>query len=463
MTYYFYDTETSGVNPREARVMQFGGQRTDKNLQPIGGPDNFIIKLTPDVLPDPDAILTHGITPQKTIEDGITEAEFFKLFNQQIATADTIFVGFNNIRFDDEFIRFGLWRNFYDAYEWQWKEGAGRWDLLDVVRMTRALRPDGIVWPQKDADNRLEILAKINKLKHADAHDALSDVKVLIDLTRLLRDKQPKLFDYLLNLRDKKKLEPFIKAGSPFVYTSGKYPKETLHTTIATVVDDHPKKSGVFVYDLRIDPTPFLKLSADELAELWRYKPWKTDAERPPRFPLKELAFNKCPAVAPLSVLDEPSRGRLQLNMDEVEANFKKLSGAKGFGAKLIEAWRKLYPEAKPTAKINELTVDSQLYDGFIADADRIKMRAVRAAQPEELTEFISDFNDERLKVLLPLYKARNYPRSLSAEEQAAWENFCTRKLSLGGEQSRANKIFNRLAQLKAEPSLNNQQRYLLE
>src|ERR1043166_4148486 len=143
MTFYFYDLETSGFNPRTSRIMQFAGQRTNLSLEPIGEPDNILIKITPDILPDPDAILVTGITPQATIASGITEAEFTKYLTSQVFKPDTTIVGFNNIRFDDEFIRFILWRNFYDAYEWHWKNGASRWDLLDLVRMTRALRPDG--------------------------------------------------------------------------------------------------------------------------------------------------------------------------------------------------------------------------------------------------------------------------------------------------------------------------------
>ncbi|HXY18307.1 MAG TPA: exonuclease domain-containing protein, partial [Candidatus Nitrosopolaris sp.] len=137
MTFYFYDLETSGFSPREARIMQFAGQRTDMNLKPVEKPDNILVKMTPDVLPQPDAVLVHGITPQQTIAEGISEAEFAKYLTSQVFTPDTIAIGFNNIRFDDEFVRFTFWRNFMDAYEWAWKDSRSRWDLLDVARMTR--------------------------------------------------------------------------------------------------------------------------------------------------------------------------------------------------------------------------------------------------------------------------------------------------------------------------------------
>src|ERR1035437_7390415 len=100
--FFFYDLETSGFNPRAARVMQFAGQRTDLALKPVSEPVNVLIKLTPDVLPSPDAVLVTGITPQQTLADGLPEAEFLKLFYDEVVRPDTVFVGFNSIRFDDE-------------------------------------------------------------------------------------------------------------------------------------------------------------------------------------------------------------------------------------------------------------------------------------------------------------------------------------------------------------------------
>src|SRR5437868_11761308 len=209
MTFYFFDVETSGFNPRDDRIMQFAGQRTDMDLQPIGEPDNILVKITADVLPQPDAVLVHGITPQKTLAEGITEAELAKYLTSQVFTKDTIAIGYNNIRFDNDFIRFTFWRNFTDAYEWCWKDGCSTWDLLDVVRMTRALRPEGIIWPfapDGKPSNKLEYLSSINGLDHADVHDALSDVQASIGVARLIKSKQSKLFDYLLEHRSKNKV-----------------------------------------------------------------------------------------------------------------------------------------------------------------------------------------------------------------------------------------------------------------
>lgn len=438
--------------------MQFAGQRTDMELNPIGDPYNILIKLTEDVLPDPDAILITGITPQATIADGISEAEFFKLFSNEIAEPGTIFVGFNNIRFDDEFIRFGLYRNFYDAYEWQWKDGSSKWDILDVVRITRALRPDGIAWPfasDGKPTNRLELLSALNKLDHNNAHDALSDVMATIDVAKLIRNKQPKLFEYMLSVRGKRDVEKLVDSGETFVYVSGMYSSEHEKLSVATVVGAHAKKQGVFVYDLRYDPDQYTSKSVAELTEFMR---WKKD-ETADRLPVKVLQYNKCPAVAPISVLRPEDKERLAIDMNVIHAHAKKLKTATDFYKKILKASEILESERSQTALVaNDQLVDGELYDGFIGDSDKKLFSQVHAANPEKLSEFTSQFSDSRLKALLPLYKARNFPRALNDEERKQWELFRNKRIS-----ATLPKFIERLQVLAQKPGLTTNQNYLLE
>lgn len=463
MTFYFYDLETSGTNAREARIMQFAGQRTDEHLTPIGEPDNILIRLADDILPEPDAILITGITPQQTKQDGITEAEFLRYFTKEVATPNTVLLGFNSIRFDDEFMRFTHYRNFYDPYEWQWKDGRGKWDLLDVSRMTRALRPDGIKWPfapDGKPSNRLELLTSVNKLDHADAHDALSDVQASIALAQLIKDKQPKLFDYLFNLRDKQRVAALVNSGQPFVYTSGKYSSEFEKTTVVANLAPAPGRQGALVYDLRHDPTEFAKLSIAELTEKLK---WKKDREDKDRLPVKVLQFNRCPAIAPMSVLDDEAKQRLQIDTKKLQANIDKLKETGDFADKLVAAFEAATKREQTGLVVDDQTVDQQLYDGFFDDGDKTKMRVVRVADENELTDLHMDFNDQRLQALLPLYKARNYPASLTAEERTDWEDFRSRRLLDGGEQSRAARYFKRLGEIAERPGLSGEDKYLLE
>lgn len=459
MTFYFFDLETSGFSPRNDRIMQFAGQRTDMDLKPIGEPDNILVKVTPDILPQPDAVLVHGITPQQTLTDGTNEAELVKYLTSQVFIKDTIAVGYNNIRFDNDFIRFLFWRNFNDSYEWCWKDGCSTWDLLDVVRMTRALRPEGIKWPfapDGKPSNKLEFITSINGLDHADAHDALSDVQASVALAQLLKSKQPKLFDYLLKHRDKKLIAPLITSGRPVVYTSGRYPSEYSKTAVAVMIAAKDDKSGALMYDLRIDPDEFKDLSPAELAERWAAR-----GQDAPYFPVKTVSFNKCPAIAPIEVL-EAGNGydKLQLHKPIVQQHLEKLRAAEGFGGKLLQALDIMWPKRQASLVSDSQTVDGQLYDGFLSDDDKTKTSVVRAAKPEALSDLDLNFKDARLKLLLPLYKARNFPKYLSDQEMADWEKFRIQKLINNKESE---KFFARLEELAKTPGLSGEQNYLLE
>jgi exodeoxyribonuclease-1 len=463
VSFFFYDLETSGFGARDARILQFAGMRTDLELNPIGDPVNVLIKLTGEILPDIDATFVTGITPQSTMMDGVTEAEFLRQFESEVATPGTIFMGFNTVRFDDEFMRCLHYRNFYDPYEWQWQDQRSRWDLLDVVRMTRALRPAGIEWPfdvHGRPTNRLELLTALNKLEHAHAHDALSDVEATIAVARLIRNKQTRLFEYLLSMRDKKKVAEFIDNNPMFVYTSGKYPSEHEKTTVVLHICPHHKRSGAaYVYDLRHDPAQWLNKTPEQLAEAWK---WKKDSEEP-RLPVKLLQYNRCPAIAPLPVLDDASQQRLHIDLEAMKRHKALLEKDKAFAQRICEA-ADILDSAQQGRLFNEQSdVDGRIYDGFFSSEDKTAMSVVRAARPEELGTLGLKFRDDRLSALLPLYKARNHPQSLTAEEREEWEKFRTNRLLGGGQTSRMAKFMTRLQQVSTDPNLTGHQQYLLE
>ena len=409
-TFFFYDLETSGLDSRADRIMQFAGQRTNLNLEPTEDPINLLVKLPDDTLPSPQAILVTQITPQKTQQEGLTEAEFCKQITKDIFTPGTIAIGYNSVRFDDEFMRYLLWRNFHDPYEWQWKDGRSRWDLLDVVRLTRALRPEGINWPfdqDQKPTNRLELITKLNHISHTSAHDALSDVTALIDVTKLIKQKQPKLFDYLFNLRDKKQVQKLVNLQNPqpFVYASGRLSSE--HNKTSVFYPLAPAKNGnILVYDLRHN-----------------LKQIKAEANFYPI--VKELKYNRCPAVAPLSVLDQGDGWqKIDLSQEQVDQNLRALLKDPTFPEQMRDREEEK-PDFPPAAD-----PESALYDGFLDHADRIRCDAVRNAKANDLADFHPEFADPRLPELLVHYKARNFPSTLSASEQKQWEQYRAKRLT---------------------------------
>jgi len=421
-TFFFYDLETSGLSARDDRIMQFAGIRTTLELEPIGEPYNILVKLNDDTLPSPDALMVTGITPQETVADGYSEAEFAAMLINDVFTPDTITVGFNSIRFDDEFIRHLFWRNFYDPYEWSWRDGRSRWDILDVVRMTRALRPEGIEWPFVDGKevNRLELLTKLNGIDHLKAHDALSDVEALIAVTKLIKETQPQLYSYLLKIRDKKEVKKLVNLDDkqPFVYVSGQYEADYHKGTVVFPLTSG-RNSNIVVYDLRYDPTPFLQLSLAEL-EKRMFATWEErQKEGFVSVPVKEMQYNRAPAVAPLGVLAQAGGWeRLSLTEAQITAHRNILLSDPSFAENVRSVLEK-----RPEFKKSD-AVEAQLYDGFIAGVDVMRIEKVRQANEQQLADLHPDFGDERLSPLLLHYKARNYPKSLAEEEVGLWETW---------------------------------------
>ncbi len=437
--------------------MQFAGQRTDMDLNSVGEPVNILVKLNEDALPSPQAILVTGITPQKTLEEGYTEAEFAHILINEVFTPETITVGYNNIRFDDEFIRHLLWRNFHDPYEWCWKDGCSRWDVLDIVRMTRALRPGGIKWPTDSSGkpvNKLELLAAINGISHVKAHDALSDVEALIALTRLIKTKQPQLFEYLLKMRDKNEVKKLVNLDEkqPFVYSSGRYDNEHNKTTVA-----FPLTSGsngnVVVYDLRYDPTPFIGMSLTNIKNKL-YASWEERSQDDfIKLPVKELQYNKAPAVAPLGVLGQANGWKaINLNTDTINSHKNILLKKPDFAEKIRTAFEER-PEFQKSPD-----AEAQLYDGFVPRQDKIRIEAVRNADARELADFNPEFIDERLGPLLLRYKARNYPNSLSESEATQWELWRSERIA-----KRLPKFMKDLQVASASGNASNERQFILE
>ncbi len=419
-TYFFYDLETSGLSPKSDRIMQFAGQRTDSNLNLINQPYNISLKLSSDTLPSVKAILLTGISP---LQEGLTEFEFLKIFNQEINTPNTIFVGFNNIRFDDEFMRYLNYRNYYDPYKWHWDQNNSRWDILDLVRMTRALRPQGINWPLGELDNpinKLEALTKANNLKHYSAHDALSDVLATIEVAKLIQQKQPKLFNYLKELRLKKNVLDFLKNNKTFLYTSSHYQTKYLNTALVALMNiSHSDASSALVYDLRYDPEDFLKLSSEQLAEMWHYDP---DQKRY-LTPFKTIKLNRSPALAPISTLNDESEKRLSIDKSEHLKNYPKLLATKDdLLPKIVGAKEILDSEQNKKTKTN--LSNENLYDGFDSPSDQYKKVLLTRSPLVQQT-----FSNHNLNELYPLFLAYNFKNHLTPDQKIIWKKYLEKKL----------------------------------
>jgi exodeoxyribonuclease-1 len=449
-TFFWHDYETFGINPQRDLPAQFAGVRTDSDFNVIGKPVVWYCKPSADYLPEPDACVITGITPQLAAEKGVCEAEFIGLIHQQLAQPNTCSLGYNTLRFDDEVTRNALYRNFYDPYQREWQNGNSRWDLIDVVRATRALRPDGIVWVDNVEEDRpsfkLTDLTQANNIAHESAHDALSDVHATIAMAQLIKKAQPKLFDFLFSHRLKDKALELLQLGSfkPVVHVSGKYPARKNCLAVVLPICKHPTNpNGVMVYDLSVDPQPLLDLTVNEIKQ----RVFTAVADLPEgveRVPLKTVHINKCPVLAPFSVLKiEHTAQRLELDLDLCQRNLAKIKAAAGIAQKITQVFAE--PDFEPITD-----PDLMIYSGgFLGNQDKATLTKIRTTPPSQLVNLQPKFVDKRLPEMFFRYKARNYPQILTVEEQQRWRKFCLLRIGARKEAYLA-----RLNELKQQTSV---------
>lgn len=453
-SFYWYDLETSGTNPRWDRIVQFAGIRTDLELNEVGGVCSTYVNLPEDVLPNPDASLVTGITPQLTWEQGIGDWQAMSIIEQLLGRPGTCGVGYNSLRFDDEFVRYSLYRTLFDPYVREWQNGNSRWDLIDLVRATGALRPDGIHWPTLDdlPSFKLELMTQANNLDHGNAHDAMSDVRATIAVARLIREKQPKLFKFYFDNRSKKQarrlLEPY--GARLCVHVSGMYPRARYCLAPVMSLCRHPTNTNsIVVADLSQDIEPLLSMTAEEIgAQLFT----RGTEARPP---LKEVRINRCPFVAGIEVLTDENVQRLGIDMKLIESRRRRLQQP-GLAKKLA----RVYGE-RPNPSVSD--PDAALYSGFLKDEDRARCLDFRVAlggdgRPDaQPAAWPGDmrFDDARLTVLQARLKARSFPQFLNDEERTRWQTFVDAKLNdESGEWLALADLFERLNELDAEQSM---------
>lgn len=443
-SFFWHDYETFGTQPRRDWPAQFAGVRTDADLVEIDAPVQFHCQPPLDRLPEPEACLLTGLTPQRVAHDGLIEAEFARRIHAELSRPGTIGVGYNSIRFDDEVSRFLFWRNLIEPYGREWQNGCSRWDLLDALRCAWALRPDGLVWPTHPDGRpsfKLEDLSAANGLPHDSAHDALSDVRATLALARKLRQAQPRLFDFCLKLRSKAAVQKEIATaqgqGRPFLHISGMYGTDRGGLAVVWPLANHPvNRNEVIVWDLAFDPAELMTLDA-ETARRRLFNRAEALPAGETRLPIKTIHINKSPVV--ISSLGTLSRERAAHWGIDIDQALRHAEVAAQLSPSLLGLWTEVYGEPANPAENRAAArpdVDEDLYGGFLSANDRKLLDQLRAMSFEQLAVRLIDrpplFEDERLDELLLRYRARNAPQTLEPAEQQRWQQHCHARLIEG-------------------------------
>ncbi len=421
-TFLWYDLETFGANPQKDLPCQFAAIRTDSDLNPIGKPINIMSAIANDYLPHPEACLITGITPQQSIRDGKNEADFAAVIHREMATPNTCSVGFNSIRFDDEVTRHMFYRNFYDPYAREWKNGNSRWDIIDLARACYALRPEGIEWPLREDGSpsfKLEHLTQANGLSHDNAHDALSDVYATIGLAKLIKDKQPKLFNYAFSLRNKQEVLSQIDLSQPSVllHVSSKIPASQGCCTWIMPIAKHPTNpNAVIAVDLSKSVDSLVNDDADTIRQKLYAKSDELEQgiERPG---LKLIHINKSPFITTAKAMTAENAARLGLDRQACLDNYQTLSKLPHLASLLQEVYDQAFEE-------KQVDIDHALYSGgFLSNQDRSWCNQVLETSPDGLAALSDNTQHIGLRSLLFRYRARNFPETLDDSEMTRWQH----------------------------------------
>ena len=418
--FLWYDLETWGRDSRQRAICQFAAQLTDLDCQSIGDPINISCVIPPDLLPEPEAAQVHR-RPLPSLEQGaLCERDFCQKVHEVLSAPEQCIVGYNNIRFDDGFIRHLFFRNYYPPYSYSHENGNSRWDLIDFVRACAALRPESLNWPMV-ADGRisfkLESLALANGI-NIDAHDAVSDVHATIGLAAKIARQNPKLFDNLrARMQSIKQQAEYLLDQDLLLHVSGQFSGRSAHCSLLQPLYYDDRKN-LHTLDMRSDARALLDLDYEQLRERLFTKHRQLYARGLQPLAVKQVHLNKAPLVlsSELSarlLADRPEiEGRMRLTWQQAQRH--RLNASER--AALIAKLKALYSEGRAATTITELPPYSQLYQGFIPRSDMDRLQQFRDLSPEAIMDY--SFTDSRLQAMRLGYKARNFPESLSPDER---------------------------------------------
>jgi len=409
-TLLFYDLETTGLDKSYDQVQQFAAIRTDLDLNELERHEIFV-KINPDIIPSPEALLVHRVSISQCNEIGLNEYEAMQKIHALLNTPNTISIGYNTLGFDDEFLRFSFHRNLLTPYTHQFANGCGRADLYPMAAMLRWQEADCISWPKIDGKPtlKLEHISATNQLAQGQAHNALVDVEATIALSKRFQSSESS-WQYLLGYFDKHqeskrftKLEKFSPAPSfqLAIMLDGQFGSQRLYQCPVLGLGAHKHYRNQTLW-LKCDQEDLIELNEKNLDTL----PWiirKKSGESPFFLPNKPRFMNR------LSKTQSETLARNLNFLSERPALLKKIQA-------YHSEWQ--YPE------LPELPAQAGLYQSdFLSATDLRQCAAFHEAKPSQKAVIADKFRRPNLKNLADNILAKHYPEIASDEQNQNLQN----------------------------------------
>ena len=152
-----------------------------------------------------------------------------------------IFIGYNSLSFDEEFLRKTLFKNLRDPYLTQ-MNGNKRADILGLVRSAHLYYPECIKTPTSEKGNavfKLDQLAPMNGIEHSNAHDAIGDVWATINIAKLISKNAPSVWKASLMTTSRTEVNQIVESEKLFCFNEYFYGKA--RPFVVSLICKHPK------------------------------------------------------------------------------------------------------------------------------------------------------------------------------------------------------------------------------
>ena len=434
MSFFWYDYETWGKSPFLDRIVQFGGVRTNDDLEQTGKTIQLYCQPGLDTPIGPGAVNIHGVMPMEAHKHGLPESEFATRIHTELSRGDTCSVAYNGMKFDHDFTRGLFYRNLRDPYAWAWKNENTYWDTLDLIRAAFLLIPEALQhWPKKEGGApsfKLEDLSDANLKQDqiSKHHDAVSDSVHMWLLAKLIREQAGELWDHALTLRYKWNVEEIMNRGRPVLYVAGKIHTDRHCATLISPLGVN-KQGKIYGFDLSFDPEPFLK----------PYGKWTPEDKVQARDSIRSLKYKRSPFVCEWSEIEDlasPAMSmndildKMRLTEGDVQARHAMIreyteGKARNSLAKYIQTMR-MEPQVTDSLQVTD--PDEAIYEGFFSEYDRQQMNLVREQGPKSNWRAVHS-SDQRVEPLVFRYIARNFPEVLNDDEKTRWYAYCRNRL----------------------------------
>ncbi len=402
----FYDFETCSSNVSYGQIIQAAAVLVNDKFQEL---DRFEArcKLSPGVVPEAMALLVNKTTPKMLKETNLSHYQMVRqMVNKFKQWKNSIFIGYNSINFDEEFLRRTLWKNLEYPYLTN-TNGSERGDLFSLARACHLYYPDCIKTPISDKNNpvfKLEKLAPMNNIQHDEAHSAMGDVLATIEIAKLLNKKAPNVWKAGLMTTNKDKTFQLIKDEQLFCTDFFYYGKSV--PFVLTFVCQHPQWGYPMCFDLKADPNYYFDLSKQEL---------KKELDKKPKV-IRTIKHKKHPVIM------NPSYGvnfdnYKQLGIKKLEERAQLIRKNKDFAKKIARLLDEDASERKDLDSQLDVYPEESIYIKFALPEDSKIMPEFHNVSWREKYQITQKFKDERMQYFGKKILYEESPQSLPKEE----------------------------------------------